>query len=219
MENSAMEITKISRVSMNCATRSANTAWPEPDEKELLVSLYRNYHKPLKKIVARYRLEDVVIEDILQETFLKAMLHLDKLRNRSAVFPWLCSIAKNLCLLELRKNRRFTLTPVLCSSTADDDGSGSYELALKADDVTASMKLEYSLTLLRGMIENHQHAVRRDVARRFYVEEKSVKEIAEECCLNQNTILSHLRRFRGLITDAMLRAADEFDLATCPERA
>ena len=196
----------------NVSRVSPSLAEASNDKRDTLTALYKNYYKSLRKIVCRYRLEEVQVEDMLQETFLKAMLNIDSLKDRNAVYPWLCSIAKNLCLLELRKNRRFTsLHTPSPFSHGDDEGSG-YELTLKAEDTTASMKLEYSLTVLRGMIENHQHKVRRDVARRFYVEEKSVKDISDECQMNQNTILSHLRRFRGIIADAMLTIAEEQDL-------
>ena len=209
MENRAIDLTERTcppRQHHETISSDVDMSW---ETRELLSALYKDYYKSLKKIVGRYRLSPMQVEDVLQETFLKAMLHLDTLQNRHAIFPWLCSIARNLCLLELRKARRFI---AIESPVNEENERGGYHGALKAEDATASMKFEFSLTLLRGLIENHQHEVRRDVAHRFYVEEQSVKVISEECHMNQNTILSHLRRFRMIVSDAMLAAVEKYDL-------
>ena len=82
-------------------------------------------------------------------------------------------------------------------------------MILVADDDFASIHFEHSITLLRQLIQLHEGEPRATVARYFYLDQKSVKEISDALQLNQNTVLSHLRRFRLIVSQAMLQLAEE----------
>jgi RNA polymerase sigma-70 factor (ECF subfamily) len=47
-----------------------------------------------------------IAEEITQKTFLKAMLSWGKFRNESSELTWLCAVAKNLFLDEMRSHKR-----------------------------------------------------------------------------------------------------------------
>ena len=44
-------------------------------------------------------------EDLTQEVFYRALLHIDRYREQGQMFTWLCAIGKNLWLSQCRKNR------------------------------------------------------------------------------------------------------------------
>lgn len=46
-------------------------------------------------------------EELLQETFYQAFLHIDQFEGRSSLYTWLCQIGKNAWLKECRRNKRF----------------------------------------------------------------------------------------------------------------
>lgn len=45
-------------------------------------------------------------EELLQETFLQALLHIDRFEGRSSLYTWLCRIGKNAWLKECRRGSR-----------------------------------------------------------------------------------------------------------------
>lgn len=45
-------------------------------------------------------------EELLQETFYQAFLHIDRFEGRSSVYTWLCQIGKNAWLKECRRRKR-----------------------------------------------------------------------------------------------------------------
>ena len=47
-------------------------------------------------------------EELLQETFYQALIHIDQFEGRSSLFTWLCQIGKNAWLKECRRNKKFT---------------------------------------------------------------------------------------------------------------
>src|SRR5918992_2699424 len=53
-----------------------------------------------------FRLSDADAEDVFQEVFARAYQHLDKLRDDSAVRPWLGQLTRRLCIDRLRATAR-----------------------------------------------------------------------------------------------------------------
>lgn len=46
-----------------------------------------------------------IAQDIMQETFYQAIKHIDEYRRDCSMYTWLCSIAKNLWLKEVRRQK------------------------------------------------------------------------------------------------------------------
>lgn len=62
-----------------------------------------------------------IAEDLTQETFYKAAKNINKFNGNSKLSTWLCKIAKNLWLDEIKKNPKFqSINENLISSTDDD---------------------------------------------------------------------------------------------------
>ena len=47
-------------------------------------------------------------EDLTQEVFYRALLHIHRYQEQGQMLTWLCAIGKNLWLSQCRKDRRFT---------------------------------------------------------------------------------------------------------------
>lgn len=53
------------------------------------------------------------VEDILQETFVKALINIDSYRGESKISVWLCQIAKNVWFDQLKKWKRNATLPFM----------------------------------------------------------------------------------------------------------
>ena len=73
-------------------------------DKKLLELMYARYYRELYIYIYSMCRSGVITEDILQETFLKALLSLDQ--SHTNMRAWLYTVARNLYYNEVSKNRR-----------------------------------------------------------------------------------------------------------------
>lgn len=136
-------------------------------------------------------------EDLTQQTFLTAQQQLGQLREPEAARAWLWSIARRLFLADRRRK-----TPALRGDLSDQPCDGD-DLALRLP--VDREELDRALSRLTDE--------QRLVLTRFYFEEASYREIAEECQLPMGTVMSRLarakRRLRRLLLSEPSRAAHD----------
>jgi RNA polymerase sigma-70 factor (ECF subfamily) len=168
-------------------------------------TLYRTYYRQVRATVLGFRLSPASVDDAVQDAFVSAWQNLGSLKDAKAFGGWLTTIARNRCLQEIRRQK--PSVPVAgTDDLSDDQGS---EVVLVADDGSASFHWEHSVHLLRELIETHGSEPRASVARLFYLDKQSVKDIAARLSMKQNTVLSHLHRFRMLVSEAAVRLFEE----------
>jgi len=80
--------------------------------------------------------------DITQETFYRAMSTAQKFRGESECFTWLCAIAKNLFVDELRRSQRFEDAP---PEDKPDLKKGPEEKAVDADTTIRIHRILHSM--------------------------------------------------------------------------
>lgn len=161
---------------------------------------YLNYEVLVRSIVRQFHFHDAAADDLVQEIFIKAWKGLDRLDNQAALTAWLKVIARHECLneIKIRKKQRH-LVSVECVPDEVDAAPASeiFEMTL--------CQLEEHLAVLHDLILNHKDPLRQKVACLFYVEQRSIRDISVLMNMKSNTVLSHLRRFRLIITKAMQR--------------
>lgn len=69
-------------------------------------SLYDDYEQPVYRFLLSLTGDPLLAEELLQETFYQAFLHIDQFEGRSQLLTWLCQIGKNAWLKECRRNQR-----------------------------------------------------------------------------------------------------------------
>ena len=74
--------------------------------------IYRSYERPLFRFLLALTGDGAMAEELVQETFYQAFLHIDQFEGRSQFLTWLCQIGKNAWLKECRRNKRYCQTPV-----------------------------------------------------------------------------------------------------------
>ena len=71
------------------------------DERAFAV-LYRRYHQDIRALCSKTLRDPDTAEDLAQETFLRALDHIDDFEPGRPVWPWLATIARHLCVDEIR---------------------------------------------------------------------------------------------------------------------
>lgn len=66
--------------------------------------IYEKYSKSVYRFLLSLTRDNTMAEELLQETFYRALLHIDQFQGRSSLYTWLCQVGKNAWLKECRKN-------------------------------------------------------------------------------------------------------------------
>lgn len=169
--------------------------------------IYHKYYRGVAATVRRFRFTDGVADDLIQEVFIQTWKSLDTLKDLKALGGWIHTIARNICLNEIKRRKK--TVPISTTDSPVEYESGQAEIVLVAEDDTANLQFEHSIKLLHELINSHNVEPRATIAKLFYLENMTVKEISEHQNINQNTVLSHLRRFRLVVSKAMVRLIEE----------
>ena len=70
--------------------------------------IYNEYSKIVYKYLICLTHNKEIAEDLTQETFCKAIKHINRFQGKCKISVWLCEIAKNLWLNELKKMKRIS---------------------------------------------------------------------------------------------------------------
>ena len=74
--------------------------------------VYREYAGLVRRYLLKMGCDPQDAEDITQDTFVKALLRIDSFRGDSKLSVWLCSIARNTWLNQLKKRSRDADVPL-----------------------------------------------------------------------------------------------------------
>jgi RNA polymerase sigma factor (sigma-70 family) len=123
-----------------------------------------------------YRLPPSDAEDVFQEVFARAYENLHKLRDDSAIRPWLAQLTRRLCLDSIRASSRVqpeeSLEP------------------LEADDAIA--KLDEALVIHEALATLPDNC--REILDRFFARDESYRNIGDALDLPAGTIASRISR-------------------------
>lgn len=72
---------------------------------EQFEEIYDKYYRKVYLFLLKLSGNPFLAEELTQETLYKAFLHIDQYEGRSSVFTWLCKIAKNNWLAEIKKRK------------------------------------------------------------------------------------------------------------------
>ncbi len=191
----------------------AMTKGPEQLSDELLVSAAksgersafvalceRHSNKTLRRI---YRItknwQDA--EDVLQDSFLKAFIHLKNFEGRSSFSSWLTRIAINSALMNLRKKR--TLEIPIDNNNDAHTTWGTWEPQDHAENPESHYAQREREELLRTAILRLP-SIYRDVVRLQHAEECSTDQIARTLGISVSATKSRLSRAKITLRASLL---------------
>ena len=163
--------------------------------------LVLRYQRPIFKFLANFRLPQSVVEEIAQESFLRAYGSLETYdHERGASFSsWLFAIARNLALNELeRKRHQFEIahTDTVWNplESVDDRAEDPQDCLERAEDSGQVLSAVHRLP------EPFRQAVVLS-----YFQELSIKEIAEIENCSSGTVKSRIFRGKQLLKSILTR--------------
>lgn len=97
-------------------------------------AIYEEYGKPVYRFLLSLTGSPEQAEELLQETFYQALIHIDRFEGRSSLYTWLCQIGKNAWLKECRRSKRYADTPYE-ELRLPDSGLTPEEAAIRKDEL------------------------------------------------------------------------------------
>jgi RNA polymerase sigma-70 factor (ECF subfamily) len=155
---------------------------------ERLLDDYR--HKVFRMAMAMLR-DAARAEDVTQDVFIKLWRALPIYDGRASVGTWLYTIARNTCLSAIRAE--------------------GYRRTTALDDVHAlepSVSSTTPLAISVGQCLSRLPDVQRQVVTLFYLQERSVSDVAAMLDLPEGTVKSHLHRARRALAVMMAPASE-----------
>lgn len=158
------------------------------NDQEAITELYnRTYSNVYYTIKSMVKDEDTAL-DILQDSYIRAFRSLDQLQDPSKFRAWIKRIAHNRTVDVLRQNKTVTFSDL---ESADSDVPIEFE-DTRPDHLPDVVIDKQETARLMGEILDALPADQRAVVSMFYYEQMSVKEIAEELGVSENTVKSRL---------------------------
>jgi len=149
---------------------------------DLVVPAYRDKVFRLAWSILKER---AAAEDATQETLVRVWKALPGFDGRARLGTWIYAIARNTCLMELRRRR-----PTV-SFDDPDSAEAQYAAASIASGPAADPEHDNLLRLVDALPHNQQEAVRL-----FYLEDRSYEAVAEQLGMPLGTVKNLLHRAR-----------------------
>ncbi|MCI9312808.1 MAG: sigma-70 family RNA polymerase sigma factor [Erysipelotrichaceae bacterium] len=154
-------------------------------EQEAFEALYRKYYKLVLFIANKECANESDAQDILQETFIEIKKSIPKLRKPQYFRLWLYRVVNSKCK-DLFRNRKMTLMD------SDHEMIRNYVTEERREaSGDAQMKYHCDQDVILGMIDELPHG-QRIVLMMYYLEQCSIKEIAQLLEIPQGTVKSRM---------------------------
>lgn len=145
----------------------------DPEAWNQLVERFSRY---VHAICSRgFRLSREDAEDVFQEVFAKAYVGLDRLRDDSAIRPWIAQLTRRACLDRLRRG-----------GGADEEAVDVPDPVDTLDELERALDVHQALRTLGDACN--------EILDRFFTRDESYRAIGEELGLPAGTIASRISR-------------------------
>jgi RNA polymerase sigma factor (sigma-70 family) len=161
----------------------------------VLGSLYSGYTELVYGVCLKYLGEEEKAADAVMDIF-EELVEKAKKHDIGQFRPWLYVLAKNHCLMQLRKAGRDF------SQSFDPELMHSLPLLHPDDDNHAASNKELALQALEQCIQA-LNAIQQDCLRMFYFDDKSYQDIADKQKLDLGLVRSHIQNGRRNLKQCM----------------
>lgn len=162
--------------------------------------LYQQTYQKSYYVALKYMKQEEAALDVLQEAYIKGFRNLEQLQEAEKFPAWFSKIVASKALDELKKNKA-----LLFSQIEDEDFSVEESFRDDRIDTQPELSMDKAETsrLVQEMIDTLSDEQRLCVMM-YYVEEMTVKDIAESLEVSENTVKSRLNYGRKNIKEKVL---------------
>ena len=168
-----------------CSTARAG-AIPPLFVREWFGETVRSHYRVLYSIALGYVRNHPAAEDLVQNSIMKALQGVGRLKDPECVVAWLAVITRNTCLEELRRKKSKLEEPVDLAERLP---------ASKAFDESRFDNQRLVLEAINSLSENHALVVRLR-----FLEDCGVEEIALRLGIRKNTVEVRLHRAMAMLS-------------------
>ncbi len=164
-------------------------------DQEAYQALMQKYREPIRRHVARMVRDKSVVDDLVQESFIKAFTSLGSYSSAYAFSTWLYKIATNHTIDYLRKKKLRTFSIDQPMREGDDRTFELPDTTYRPDrHVMADQRRELIQEAIDALPEKYHRVI---VMR--HQQEMSYDEIADDLGLPLGTVKAHIFRARALL--------------------
>lgn len=167
--------------------------------------LVERYQTRLFALVRHYTRNPVEIEDVVQETFLKAFSRLDTFQHQSSFYTWIYRIAVNTILDFMKRRGR---SPVQAVEDPEMVASASWQ-SPRVVSPDAQMQREEISRITHEILEGMPEIFRTVLVLREF-EDMAYQDIADLLGISIGTVESRLFRARARFKDKLLQSHPEY---------
>jgi len=172
-------------------------------DEEALETLFKRHRQKILRIVLRYAHVREDAEDIVQQSFQKAFVHLHKFEGKSAFSTWLTRIAINESLMLLRHGRALREVSVDDPSEAEGN-TASLEMPDSSPDPEASYLRRERVQILSETLGNLGPGMRKTIELRELAE-LSTEETARRMGVSVAAVKGRLFHARKKLQEKLSR--------------
>jgi RNA polymerase sigma-70 factor (ECF subfamily) len=159
--------------------------------------LYQRTRPLVTRLTAGFATLDAdEVEDVIQETYVRAFKALPRLKEPGAFEGWLLSIARNRARTRLERKSH--------TRRLEDEAPDAEPEAVPP--LPEALQLERDIAVVRQLIAELPEGEEKKTVQLFYLEgELSAREIAEKLGVGKSAVTMRLERFRARIKRELLR--------------
>lgn len=176
-------------------------------QKDSYKKLVDKYNRPIYFHIRKMIKEQELVEDLVQEVFIKAFKNLATYSNQYAFSTWLYRIATNHTIDYLRKKKLPTFS--ISDPIKTKDGEVEVQLPDTSFATDAPIIKHERKAIVQEAIANLPEKYRK-VIRMRHMDELSYDEIADELNIPLGTVKAHIFRARELLYKALIDKKDKF---------
>jgi RNA polymerase sigma-70 factor (ECF subfamily) len=165
--------------------------------------LVERYQERIFSLARHYTRNPVDVEDLVQDTFLKAYSRLDTFQRQSSFFTWLYRIAVNTILDGIKRRGRSPVTAV------EDPEAVATPSPARISGPSAGMEREEISRITHAVLDELPEIFRAVIVMREF-EDLSYQEIADVLQISIGTVESRLFRARARFKEKLLQRHPEF---------
>jgi RNA polymerase sigma factor (sigma-70 family) len=165
-------------------------------DQDSYTRLMKKYHDPVFSLVFKIIHDKEEIEDLVQETFIKAFGSLKSFNENYSFSTWIFKIASNNCIDYMRKKKLKTLS--IDMTIEQEEGESSFELPDPSYETDKNLIEEQRKKIIQDAINSLPEKYKVVIQMR-HQEEKNYDEISEILCMPIGTVKAHIFRAREML--------------------
>jgi len=172
-------------------------------DEEAFEMLFNRHQRKIFMIAFRYTRVREDAEDIVQQTFEKTFVHLQKFEGKSSLSTWLTRIAINQALMLLR-SRRGLREVLIGDSSVDEEATPALELADASPDPEASYLQRENTQILSAAVRQLRPGMRKAIELRE-LGELSNRDTAAHMGVSIGTVKARVFHAKRKLAKALTR--------------